>query len=92
MNRKSKDIMVIADEFGGTTVAAALSEGENGGIASADAVFGGGKSIATLSSMIPGSTLSSEIILTKFGNYEGVAVTTFLGAPQVRHMIYIIFV
>ena len=83
INQTSKVTTNGASEFEGTflaAAAAALLDGENGEIASYD-VFGGVNNVA----MIPSSTLSFGKHLLKAQNYEGVAVTTFLGAPQVRY-------
>ena len=84
INQTSKVTTDGASEFEGTflaAAAAALLDGENGEIASAYDVFGGINNVA----MIPSSTLSFGKHLLKAQNYEGVAVTTFLGAPQVRY-------
>ena len=83
INQTSKVTTDGASEFEGTflaAAAAALLDGENGETASYD-VFGGVNNVA----MIPSSTLSFGKHLLKAQNYEGVAVTTFLGAPQVRY-------
>ena len=87
INQTSKVTTDGASEFEGTflaAAAAALLDGENGEIASAYDVFGGINNVA----MIPSSTLSFGKHLLKAQNYEGVAVTTFLGAPQVRYELH----